>query len=145
MSVIAFRPRVAKGLHPRTVEHPAVTGTFRSPRGRSGVMSGFLRVQRLVLTPRGAFLTGVFTGELRDADASLIGVDSRRVTAPVDLVRDADGYTPVVRPLHLDLMGISVEVDAVRIDPGLAFPRLDRAVSRFPGRRGAEDDGRSPS
>ena len=145
MSVIAFRPRAAKGPHPPTVEHPAVTGTFRSPRGRSGVMTGFLRVQRLVLTPRGAFLTGVFTGELRYADARLIGVYSRRVTQREGLVRDAEGYTPVVRPLHLDLMGISVEVDAVRIDPGLAFPRLDRSLGRFPGRRGAEHDGRSPS
>lgn len=145
MTVIAFRPRVASGPHPRTVEHPAVTGTFRSPRGRSGVMTGFLRVQRLVLAPRGAFLTGVFTGELRDADASLIGVDSRRVSAAVDLVRDADGYTPVVRPLQLDLMGIRVDVDAVRIDPGLAFPRVGRAVGHLPARRTARTDGVSPS
>ena len=139
MTVIAFRPRVAQVPDARTVEHPAVTGRFRSPRGRSGVMTGFLRVQRLVLAPRGALLTGVFTGQLRDADASLIGVDSRRVTAPVDLVHDDDGYIPVVRPLQLDLMGIMVDVDAVRIDPRLACPRWVEPSATYPiaGPRGS--------
>ena len=132
MTVIAFRPRPRRG-GPRTPDgdSTAITGTFRSPRGRSGSMSGHLRLQRLVIAPRGAFLTGVFTGELREPDGTLIGVDSRRATAPADLVRDDGGMRPVVRPLQLDLMGITVDVDAFAIEPSLAFPRGEV----HPGRR----------
>jgi hypothetical protein len=86
-------------------------------------MTGHLRVQRLVLAPRGAFVTGIFSGELRESDGSLIGVGSRQATAPADLVRDGAGLRPVVRPLQLDLMGILVDVRAFAIDPVLAFPR----------------------
>lgn len=89
-------------------------------------MSGHLRLQRLVLAPRGAFVTGVFTGELRESDGSLIGVGTRRATAPVDLVRDDAGLRPVVRPLRLDVMGIIVDVHSFAIDPSLAFPRGPR-------------------
>ena len=83
-------------------------------------MEGFLRAHRLVIAPRGAFVSGVFTGELRDVDGSLVGVDSRRATAAADLVRERGGFAPVVRPFQLDLMGLTVEVDAIRIDPMLA-------------------------
>lgn len=86
-------------------------------------MTGSLRLQRLVIVPRGAFITGVFTGELREPDGTLVGVDSRRATAPVDLVRDDSGLRPVVRPLQLDLMGITVHVERFTIEPSLAFPR----------------------
>jgi hypothetical protein len=89
-------------------------------------MSGHLRLQRLVLAPRGAFVTGLFTGELRESDGSLIGVGTRRATAPVDLVRDDAGLRPVVRPLQLYVMGIVVDVHSFAIDPSLAFPRGPR-------------------
>ena len=113
-----------------------MTGTFRSPRGRSGTMTGHLRLQRLVLAPRGAFVTGVFTGELREPDGTLVGVDSRRATVPADLVRDEDGLHPVVRPLRLDLMGIAIEVPAFAIAPALAFPRgRSRSAQSLPQRR----------
>jgi hypothetical protein len=94
-------------------------------------MVGQLRLQRLVIAPRGAFVTGVFTGELREPDGTLIGVDSRRATAPADLVRDAEGMRPVVRPLRLDLMGFAIDIDPFAIEPSLAFPRGET----HPGRR----------
>ncbi len=122
MTVIAFRPRRG-GLRTPDGDSTAITGSFRSPRGRLGSMSGHLRLQRLVIAPRGAFVTGVFTGELREPDGALIGVDSRRATAPADLVRDDEGMRPAVRHLRLDLMGISVDVDPFEIAPALAFPR----------------------
>ena len=87
MTVIAFRARA--GLDATsTLHHPRVRGTFRSPRGRAGRMTGTVRVQRLVPVPGGALVTGYFIGELRDDDGSLIAVGSRRGTAPADLIRD---------------------------------------------------------
>jgi hypothetical protein len=132
MTVIAFQPRPSR-RSPRSTggEGTTISGTFRSPRGRSGSMVGHLRLQRLVIAPRGAFVTGVFTGELREPDGTLVGVDSRRATAPADLVRDENGLRPVVRPLRLDLMGITVEIDPFVIEPSLAFPR----GKDHPGRR----------
>jgi hypothetical protein len=122
MTVIAFRPR-------RNPEAPAsdgdgipLTGTFRSPRGDEGVMTGHLRLHRLVLVPRGAFVTGVFTGELREPDGTVVGRESRRTTAAADLVRDELGLHPVVRPLELDLMGFPVRVHSFAIEPGRVFP-----------------------
>lgn len=121
MNVIAFRPR-PPAEQPTPSDGPTVlTGTFRSPTGRSGQMTGSLRVQRLLLVPRGAFVTGVFTGELREPDGTLIGVDSRRATVPVDLVRGEHGLQPVVRPVTIDLMGISVKVHGFVVEPALGL------------------------
>lgn len=131
MTVLAFRPRPnLEGLHPPDSEGTAVKGTFRSPRGRTGTMSGRLRLQRLVIIPRGAFITGVFTGELREADGTLIGVGSRRATVPADLERAESGLRPVVRPLQLDLMGITIDVPPFVIEPALAFPRAENRTGR---------------
>ena len=131
MTVIAFRPRSTprRDSAPGR-EHPQIRGTFRSPTGGSGRMTGSLRVQRLVMTERGAFVTGVFTGSLRDDGGTPIGIESRRATVPVDLVRDVAGFRPWVRPFELDLMGISVEVSTFALDPSFAFPRLDPVRGR---------------
>jgi hypothetical protein len=134
MTVIAFRPR-ARSVSERPAGVPVpVAGRFRSPSGRTGRMEGFLRVHRLVILPRGTFVGGVFTGELRDVDGSLVGVDSRRATVAADLVRGRGGFAPVVRPFQLDLMGLTVEVDGIRIDPMLALGARARGRS---GRRGS--------
>ena len=135
MTVIAFRPR------PRAADLAAadtpvpLAGTFRSPRGRLGHMVGALRVHRLVVVPRGTFVTGVFTGELRDDDGSLVGVDTRRATIAADLVREGHGYLPVLRPFQLDLMGITVDVEATTIDPA---PTSGPNPSRRSGQRAVD-------
>ena len=117
MTVIAFRPR-SRAARPGAPDAPvALTGTFRSPRGRTGRMRGSLRVHRLVVVPSGTFVTGVFTGELRDDDDSLIGVDTHRATIAADVVELADGRLTVLRPFQLDLMGIPVDVDATTLGP----------------------------
>ena len=142
MTVIAFRPRPRTESR-RAIDTPvALEGTFRSPRGRLGYMVGALRVNRLVIAPRGTFVTGVFTGELRDADDSLVGVDTRRATVAADLVRQGTGYLPVLRPFQLDLMGITVDVDATTIDPARASardadPRRHTTLRSLPGLPGA--------
>jgi hypothetical protein len=127
MTVIAFRSRTGQ---PPAGEATAVTGTFRSPRGRLGTMTGHLRLQRLVLVPRGVFVDGVFTGSLHEPDGTLVGLDSRRVTAPADLVRGPGGLHPVVRPLELDLMGIRVRVDSVTIQAELPVPATVGSLGR---------------
>lgn len=129
MTVIAFRPRPRPQERTTDVPVPLV-GTFRAPRGGIGHLVGSLRVHRLVIIPRGTFVTGVFTGELRDHDGSLVGVDTRRATIAADLVRQGEGYLPVLRPFQLDLMGITVDVATTTVDPALA-PTQDRGHRRL--------------
>ena len=132
MTVIAFRSRTGGGAPPPSADGTPVTGTFRSPRGRLGVMTGHLRVHRLVLVPGGAFVDGVFTGELREPDGTLIGLDSRRATAAADLVRGPTGLQPVVRPLQLDLMGIAVQLHSFTIDTAWPADRRPERRTRPP-------------
>ena len=122
MTVIAFRPRrsAASDVAPDTPV--PLSGTFLSPRGQRGVMEGSLRVERLVIAPRGAFVKGVFTGRLLDADGTLVGMDSQRATIAADLVRVDDGYAPFVRNFQLILMGIVVDVTEARVGHALVLP-----------------------
>ena len=137
MTVIAFRPR-PRAATPGAPDAPvALTGTFRSPRGRTGRMRGSLRVHRLVVVPSGTFVTGVFTGQLRDDDGSLIGVDTHRATIAADVVERADGRLTVLRPFQLDLMGIPVDVDVTTIGPVVSpvrslLPRLEAQRAWLP-------------
>jgi hypothetical protein len=133
MTVIAFRPRHdSDGPAPGDGEN-VVTGTFRSPRGLTGIMTGTLRLHRVVLAPRGVFVTGVFTGELREPDGTLVGRDSTRATVPADLTRDEHGLHPVVRALQLELMGIGVHVEPFAIEAAHAFPPGDPESGRRTG------------
>ena len=117
MTVIAFRPRPSASAG-RAVDEPVpLVGTFRSPRGRVGHMDGSLRVRRLVIVPCGTFVSGVVTGELREHDGSLVGLDTRRVTLAADLVRRADGDVPVLRSFEVDLMGLTVVVPTTSLSP----------------------------
>ena len=122
MTVIAFPPRSAGSHVTDAGRHHAVTGTFRSPRGRSGEMHGILRVTELRQGPSGVRLTGVFTAELREADGTLIGLDSRRATLATELVRQERGSEVVIGPLDLDLMGLTVHVERFTISASKPFP-----------------------
>ena len=133
MTVIAFRSRPGRGgPRPSSGDGTPLSGTFRSPRGQLGVMTGHLRLHRLVLVPRGTFVDGVFTGELREPDGTLVGLDSRRATAAADLVRGPPGLQAVVRPLQLDHMGMAVQVHSFVIETELALPLADRRTRRRP-------------
>src|SRR3954471_18509651 len=138
MTVIAFRPRPGTGDSGGLPERSDLTGTFRSPHGRIGTVAGHLRLQRLVLVPRGAFVTGVFTGELREPDGAVVGVDSRRSTVPVDLAPEGSGLRAVVRPVRLELLGLMVDIQPFSVEPVLPFPDIRRA-QRF--RRRSERPG----
>ena len=134
MTVIAFRPRDT-GTSSAVGDDggAAVTGTFRSPRGRTGIMTGSLRLRRFVVAPRGVFVTGVVTGELREPDGTLVGRDSRRVTTPADLVPGERGLNPVVRSLELELMGIAVHIAPFALDPRHVFPVVGSVARRRAG------------
>lgn len=138
MAVIVFTPRPDddRSSEPGLPDEAGAsfTGVFRSPRGRMGTLRGHLRLQRLVITPRGAFVTGVFTGELREFDGTLVGIDSRRYTARADVQRLDAGLQPVLRPVQLDFMGITVDVRA--------FP-VPLSLPCAPPHRRTRDGGRS--
>ncbi|MFW5473858.1 hypothetical protein ACOCJ5_11165 [Knoellia sp. CPCC 206450] len=124
MTVIAFRPRPRSDVPELGhFEDAPFTGTFRTPLGRHASVEGHLRVQRLVLVPSGAFVTGVFVAELREPDGTFIGIDSRRATVPADLVPCDGGLRPVVRSTRLSLMGLEVQVEAFAVDPQLTLGR----------------------
>lgn len=140
MTVIAFRPRRdVTDQQPADEQENPFSGVFRSPRGRAGTMSGHLRLQRIVIVPRGAFVTGVFTGELREPDGTLIGMDSRRCTVPADLQRNDSGLEAITRPMQLDLMGIVVDVLPFVVTPSLHFPPAPTPINRRsrPGSHGS--------
>jgi len=124
VNVVAFRPRPGDDEPRGAEEGIPITGVLRSPNGRGGHLVGRFRVRRLVLAPRGAFVTGVVTGEMCDAEGVSIGVASRRVTAAADLLRTPDGLRPTVHALQLDLMGIPVTLHEFTIDPGVVLPRV---------------------
>lgn len=119
MTVIALRPRKpSQGGTSEGRQPPELTGVFRSPTGSPGVFSGSLRLERLILTPHGAFVSGVVTGELTTTGGAYVGRDSRQVTTAAEL-RRADGRTQaVVLAFVVDMMGIPVRIDSFTLDPG---------------------------
>lgn len=100
-------PRTGTPLH----------GSFRSPSGRSGTMTGSVRLEGVEATTAGGlWVRGVFTGELVDADGSHIGTTSRRQAAPARIARDLEGSPTVVGPLQVDLLGLTVTVRAFVVE-----------------------------
>lgn len=95
-----------------------ITGTFRSPRGHRGTMSGTVRVERVVDLPHVTALDAVVTGRLVDADGTPIGVGSRRQQVPATLVRDPDGTWLSAGPIQVDLLGLAVSVPAFTVSTG---------------------------
>ncbi|MGW5237877.1 hypothetical protein ACWEOW_02990 [Monashia sp. NPDC004114] len=131
MTVIPFPQRQAAGCHldsADTCRSMAICGRFAGPSGRSGTMTGSLRLLRLRLGGTRAWADGVFTGELYDADGKRIGACSRRQSAPARLGQSDDA--PVtIGPVDVDLMGLVVTVCAIRVpepDGASAFTRSFR-------------------
>jgi hypothetical protein len=120
--------------------HPRVEGTFRSPEGRCGRLVGSLRLDRLLITPQGTFVSGVVTGHLRSAAGELVGVASRTVTTAADLVHDGGRTTARVRPFDLDLIGIPVRVAAFSLEPTVAV--ATDAPAEGEAEWGRSDEGR---
>lgn len=100
--------------------HPSIDGTFRSPEGRCGRLTGSLRMERLLITPHGTFVCGVVTGHLRTPDGAVVAVASTPVTAAADLVHE-DGRTAAhVHAFDIEMIGIPVRVTGFVLEPTLA-------------------------
>ena len=101
---------------PSLTHATAVRGTFRSPKGKVGAMSGWLRLDRFVLDDDELKAAGVFTGELIDADGTLIGVGSCRKTVPAEISRSAGGIVATIGPVDVDLLGLVVTISPFSVE-----------------------------
>jgi hypothetical protein len=94
-------------------------------------MTGSMRLHRLVLASGRLRAIVVFTGDLFDADDSHVGVGSRRMVVSAEIVRSASGITVTIGPLEVNLLGLTISVEAVTMEMGTAVAG-----------QGAEDDAR---
>jgi hypothetical protein len=93
-----------------------VTGSFRSPSARRGTFTGSYRLEGLVSWHGRLHAAGVFTGELRDADGRRIGIGARRSTDAAELVVRDELLQVRTAGADIDLLGILVTVDELRVD-----------------------------
>jgi hypothetical protein len=92
-----------------------IQGTFRSPRGRSGRMTGRVRLERFDVVDDRLCAISVVSGELLEPDGATIGVGSRRQAVPAAIVHEVGCTTAVVGPVDVDLMGLTVSLPAFTI------------------------------
>ena len=145
MSVIALHPRAHHRLPGPLVPGKGtarIHGSFRSPGGGAGTMTGWLRLGGFVMVSGRLCIAGVFTGELVDADGTTIGIASRRRTAPVEITRTPEGLTTIVGPVDVDLLGLTVTVPAFTMDTHVRAPAV---AARANGRRRAAPGRRFPT
>jgi len=116
---------------PSLTHATAVRGTFRSPKGKVGAMSGWLRLDRFVLDDDELKAAGVFTGELIDADGTLIGVGSCRKTVPAEISRSAGGIVATIGPVDVDLLGLVVTISPFSVEARV--PARAQEPARFHG------------
>jgi hypothetical protein len=92
------------------VSRAALAGTFAAPSGGRGSFTGTYRLERLLTQFEQLAAVGVFTGELREADGTHIGICSRRLTCAA--VVGADAVVPRVQigPVDVNLLGFMVTV-----------------------------------
>ena len=92
---LARTRRRAKPTQTHPPDRPVPTqGKFRAPSGRPGLMTGSMRLHRLVLASGQLRAIVVFTGELVDVDGSRVGVGSRRALVSAEFVRSPSGISP---------------------------------------------------
>jgi hypothetical protein len=96
-----------------------IDGTFRSPSGGFGTMTGSLRLERFHVISDRLYAAGVFTGELVDSDGTTIGVGSRRRTVPAEIARSLHDMAVVIGPVDVDLLGLTVSIPAFTMDTGV--------------------------
>lgn len=118
MSVIPFPPPSGRPHPPPTADAPLearVEGTFRSPRGRTGRMTGLVRLERFSASDSRLAAVAVVSGELLEPDGTTIGVGSRRVALPASLARESGRTAAVIGPVEVDLMGLTVSLPSFRV------------------------------
>ena len=141
MAVIPFPQRERYGEsapRPPLNRESRINGTFPSPSGRVGTMTGCLRLDRFVVVSDRLCVAGVFAGELLDADGTTIGWGGRYQTAPAEIVRGLRGATAVIGPVDVNLLGLTVSVLAFTIDSGARLRGSSRPLPQAPRRAGLE-------
>lgn len=93
-----------------------VRGTFRSPKGKAGTMTGWLRLDRFVLVADELHAAGVFAGELVDADGTFIGMGSCRKAVPAAITRSDRGITATIGPVDVALLGLIVTISPFTVE-----------------------------
>jgi hypothetical protein len=135
MAIIPFpqRDRYGESVpRPPLNRESRINGTFPSPSGRVGTMTGCLRLDRFIVVSGRLCAAGVFAGELLDADGTTIGWGSRRKTAPAEIVRGLRGATAVIGPVDVDLLGLTVSIPAFTLDTGARMRRSSRSLPEAP-------------
>jgi len=120
MTVIPFRQRHTGGESAPVLAltKASIRGTFRAPSGKTGTMTGWLRLQRFVLVSDQLCAAGIFTGTLFDADGTPIGLGSRRHTAPAAVSNGGPDVTAVIGPVDVNLLGLTVTIEAFELALG---------------------------
>ena len=141
MPVIPFPQRHWNG-EPAPVRPPnreaRIHGTFPSPSGGLGTMTGWMRLDRFHVVSDRLCAAGVFTGELHDSDGTTIGVGSRRRSVPAEITRSLHYRAVVIGPVDVDLLGLIVNIPAFTMDTGVERqPLRDLAGGRDNHRAGA--------
>lgn len=88
-----------------------LVGTFPAPSGGRGTFAGTYRLERLLNQFEQLAASGVFTGELRDADGTHVGICSRRITCAAVVDTDSVEHELRIGPVDVNLLGFMVTVD----------------------------------
>lgn len=128
MTVIAF-PQRHKNREPAPARllnrKAAIHGTFPSPSGGLGTMTGWMRLARLHMVSDQLCAAGVFSGELLDSKGDTIGVASRRRTVSAEIAQSLNDHAAVIGPVDVDFLGLTVSITAFTLDTGVVrLPRL---------------------
>ena len=112
MTVLPFRTSsspTAGGAGPPGTTADLV-GTFPAPSGGRGTFTGSYRLERLIDQFGQLAASGIFTGELQDADGRYVGLSSRRLTCAALVDTDAETHVVHIGPVDVNLLGLMVTV-----------------------------------
>ncbi len=129
------RTDAAPPAGPTLAHAAAVRGTFQSPKGKVGTMTGCLRLDRFVMAAEGLHAAGVFTGELIDADGTLIGVGSCRKAVPAAISRSESGIIAAIGPVDVDLLGLVVTISPFSVEARVPVRGRAQRATVIPLRR----------
>lgn len=111
-----------EGSPSRQVTSP-VKGTFLDSRGKTGHFKGHFEYKKFINENNEIFVQGKLTGVMRDSKGNVIGNVSKYLVLPVDLNKSFEGINAtcdilnlVLGPLDLNLLGLRVQLDTVRLD-----------------------------
>ena len=117
MTVLPFRSpssSPAPGTGPPGTNAELV-GTFPAPSGGRGTFTGSYRLERLVNQFGQLAAAGIFTGELRDADGTHVGMCSRRLTCAALVETDAETHLVHIGPVDVNLLGLMITVQEFNV------------------------------